>query len=98
MGERAARFADFAVLTSDNPRYEDPVSIISEIEAGFRKYSEQYVAVEEREQETKYAISLLQKGDILLIAGKGGETDQEIMGIKYSYNDKAIVKSILEKL
>ncbi|MBR7186619.1 MAG: UDP-N-acetylmuramoyl-L-alanyl-D-glutamate--2,6-diaminopimelate ligase [Clostridia bacterium] len=98
MGERAARFADFAVLTSDNPRYEDPVSIISEIEAGFRKYSEQYVAVEEREQATKYAISLLQKGDILLIAGKGGETDQEIMGIKYSYNDKAIVKSILEKL
>ena len=98
MGEIAARGCDFAVITSDNPRYEDPCEIIAEIERGFRPVSESYIAVEERERATEYAIKLLSKGDVLLVAGKGGETYQEIMGIKYSYNDKAVIKSILGKL
>ena len=97
MGGVAARCADFTVLTSDNPRFEDPAAILSEIEAGFRPLSESYVAIEEREEATRYAIRSLREGDILLIAGKGGETEQEIMGIKYSYNDKTIVKAILEE-
>ena len=95
MGETAARLCDFAVITSDNPRFEDPCAIISEIEAGYRKISKSYVAVEEREKATEYALGLLQKGDVLLVAGKGGETSQEIMGIKYSYNDKAVIKNLL---
>ncbi len=97
MGEVAARFSDFAVLTSDNPRYEDPAAIISEIEAGMRPLSHSYVVVEDREEATRYALSMLEAGDVLLIAGKGGEREQEIMGIKYSYNDKDVVESILEK-
>ncbi len=97
MGEVAAKHADFAVITSDNPRYEDPVAIISEIEAGFSKFSDRYIAVEERERATEFAVTHLDKGDILLIAGKGGEHTQEIMGIKYSYNDKDVVRTVLEK-
>ena len=98
MGETAAKYCDFAVITSDNPRYEDPCDILAKIEAGYKRYSKRYVSVEEREKGTEYALNLLTVGDILLIAGKGGETYQEIMGIKYSYNDKAVINSILGKL
>ena len=92
MGETVARLADFAVLTSDNPRYEDPMDIISHIEAGYRKASNRYVIVPDREQAIEYAVALLQKGDILLVAGKGGERHQEIMGIKYLLSDDDIIK------
>lgn len=98
MGETAAKIADFAVLTSDNPRYEDPCSILHEIEEGYRSVSKKYVVVEEREKATEYALKQLKKGDVLLIAGKGGETYQEIMGIKYSYDDKDVIKSCIGKL
>lgn len=95
MGKVAASCADFSVLTSDNPRCEDPVSIISEIEAGYRAVSKQYVVVEEREKAIRYALDHLCEGDILLVAGKGAEKYQEIMGIKYDYDDKAVIKSLI---
>ena len=95
MGATAARLSDFAVLTSDNPRYEDPMAILAQIETGFRTVSEQYVVIEERERAIAYALSILQKGDVLLLAGKGGEIYREVMGIKYDYNDKDVIKSIL---
>lgn len=95
MGETADRLADFVILTSDNPRYEDPVTIISEIAAGIA--SQNYVEIEERERATLYALGLLGEGDILLVAGKGAEREQEIMGIKYSYNDKAVIMALTEK-
>lgn len=95
MGATAARFSDFAVLTSDNPRFEDPMAILAQIEAGFRTVSDRYVVIEERERAIAYAVGILQKGDVLLLAGKGGETYREVMGIKYDYNDKAVIRSIL---
>lgn len=98
MGETAAKICDYAVLTSDNPRFEDPCAIIAEIEKGFRAVSDNYAVVEDREKATEYALGLLEEGDVLLVAGKGGETYQEIMGIKYDYNDKAVIKSLLGKL
>ncbi|MDE5896345.1 MAG: UDP-N-acetylmuramoyl-L-alanyl-D-glutamate--2,6-diaminopimelate ligase, partial [Clostridia bacterium] len=58
----------------------------------------QYTVIEERERATEYAVGLLQEGDILLVAGKGGEREQEIMGIKYGYSDKTVIESILGKL
>ena len=97
MGETAAKFADFSVITSDNPRYEDPCAIMSEIEAGFAPVSKSYVAIEDREKATGYALNRLRGGDVLLIAGKGGETYQEIMGIKYGYDDKDVITSYLRK-
>ncbi len=97
MGEYAAKGCDFAVLTSDNPRFEDPLDIISEIERGYRRYSSRYVIVPDRERAIEYALAFLREGDILLIAGKGGEEYQEVMGIKYPFNDQAIVEKILQK-
>ena len=95
MGRIAAENSDFCIVTSDNPRYEDPYEIISEIEAGIKPLNKKYVTVTERETATEYAINLLEKGDILLVAGKGGEYYQEIMGIKHSYNDNTVIKRII---
>ena len=95
MGRIAAENADFCIVTSDNPRYEDPYEIISEIEAGIKPLNKKYVTVTDRETATEYAINLLENGDILLVAGKGGEYYQEIMGIKHSYNDTSVIKRII---
>ena len=97
MGEIAAKKADFCILTSDNPRYEDPLDIIVAIERGYRRFSVQYVVVPERKKALEYAFEFLKAGDILLVAGKGGENYQEIMGIKYPFNDKDIIEKILEQ-
>lgn len=97
MGECAAKSADFAILTSDNPRYEDPLDILSAVEKGYRNHSVKYVVIPDRRTAIEYALDFIQKGDILLIAGKGAEGYQEIMGIKYPFNDQDIVEKILEK-
>ena len=95
MGETAAKYADFIIITSDNPRFEEPFDIICEIEAGVKPSGKPYVTVTEREAATEYAIRLLGEGDILLVAGKGGEHYQEIMGIKHSYDDNTVIKKII---
>ena len=97
MGETAAKKTDFTILTSDNPRYEDPLDIISDIEKGYRRFSTRYVIVPDRKLAIAYALEFMKKEDILLIAGKGGEEHQEIMGIKYSFNDQDIVEKLLEQ-
>ncbi len=98
MGETAAKGADFSVLTSDNPRYEDPLDIITEIEKGYRRFSPRYVIVPDRKRALDYALDLLKKGDVLLVAGKGGEYYQEIMGIKYPFNDHdSIIELLAQK-
>ena len=95
MGEVAAQKADFSVITSDNPRYEDPLDIISAIEKGHRRFSSRYVIIPNRKKAISYALDLLEKEDILLLAGKGGEEYQEIMGIKYPFNDYTVVEELL---
>jgi UDP-N-acetylmuramoyl-L-alanyl-D-glutamate--2,6-diaminopimelate ligase len=95
MGEVAAKYADFIILTSDNPRYEDPYDIISQIEVGVRGKGIDYITVTDREVATEYAVNLLNEGDILLVAGKGGENYQEVMGIKHSYDDSVVIKKLL---
>ena len=97
MGEIAAKKADFAIFTSDNPRYEDPLDIIAGIEKGYRRFSARYVVVPDRKKAVEYGLDFMQKGDLLLIAGKGGENYQEIMGIKYPFNDHDIIEKLLEK-
>ena len=77
------------------PRFEDPFDIIGEIEVGVRRTGKKYVAVTERDIATEYAIRLLEKGDVLLVAGKGGEHYQEIMGIKHSYDDNTVIRNII---
>lgn len=96
MGEISARFADFTVLTSDNPRYEDPFDIILQIEPGVRAHSDRYVIVVDRESAIEYALDMLQPGDVLLVAGKGGENYQEIMGVRHIYSDVSAIKGIVD--
>ena len=93
----AAENADFLIVTSDNPRFEDAYDIIADIEPGIQKVGAPYVTISDRQMATEYAVNLLGKGDILLVAGKGGETYQEIMGIKHSYNDNTVIKRIVGK-
>ncbi len=97
MGETAAKKADFCILTSDNPRYEDPLDIITDIEKGYRRFSPRYVIVPDRKRALDYALDFLTKGDVLLVAGKGGEQYQEIMGIKYPFNDHDSIMKLLEQ-
>ncbi len=97
MGEIAAKTSDFTILTSDNPRYEDPLDIISDVEKGYRRFSVRYVVVPERKKALDYAMGCLKKGDVLLVAGKGGEEYQEIMGIKYPFNDHDIIEKWLQE-
>ena len=98
MGEMAAKLADFCILTSDNPRYEEPTDILAEIEKGVRRFTTSYVVIAERKDAVFYALTLLKKGDVLLLAGKGGEDTQEVMGIKYDYNDKTTVEEGIKRL
>lgn len=97
MGETVAKKSDFSVITSDNPRYEDPLDIIAGIEKGYRRFSARYVVVPDRAVALDYALDFLRKNDVLLVAGKGGEEYQEIMGIKHAFNDHTVLTKLLEQ-
>ena len=98
MGEISGQLADFTVITSDNPRFEDAQFIISQIEQGVRKKTQKYITIVDREQAIRYAVSKACEGDYILIAGKGAEEYQEQMGIFRKFSDKEIAqKSVIEK-
>ncbi len=95
MGEISAKNADFTVVTSDNPRYEEPMDIMMEIEKGIIKTSKKYILIQDRTDAIKYAMETASNGDVILVAGKGSEKYQETLGIKRLYNDKDTVKEII---
>ncbi len=88
MGAIGVQEADFVVFTSDNPRTEDPHQILREIVAGAENSRTPYVVIENRRQAIQYALEHGQKDDIIVLAGKGHETDQEICGIKYHLDER----------
>lgn len=92
MGAISGKIADFTVLTSDNPRYEEPMDILWQIESGIKGETDDYVIVQERADAIRYALGLAERGDIILLAGKGSEKYQEIFGIKRPFCDKDIVE------
>jgi len=94
MGKIASTFSDLVILTSDNPRFEDPEKIIEEIKPGLNGGTPCY-AHPDRRLALAYAIKNLKPGDILLIAGKGHEDYQEIQGVRYPFSDREEVKKIL---
>ena len=95
MGEISGELSDFTIITSDNPRFEEPMSIIRAIESGVIKKSRKYVMIQDRTEAIKYAVSLAKKGDIILVAGKGAENYQDVLGIKTPYSDKITIEEVI---
>lgn len=99
MAAIACEFSDKVILTSDNPRSEDPNVIIEEMMAGVEnQYFKKTLSIVDREQAIKTAVSMAEKGDIILIAGKGHEKYQEIKGVKYDFDDLQITIDLFKKL
>ena len=97
MGEVSGKLADFTVITSDNPRFEEPEAIIADIVTGIRKTDGAYVTICDRKEAIAYAIEHGQPGDIIVVAGKGHEDYQEIRGVKYPMDDRTLVADILRE-
>jgi len=97
MGKVASMIADGIILTSDNPRFEDPLKIIEDIEKGINS-SKPYKIIPDRRSALEFAIKNLQEGDVLLVAGKGHETYQEIEGKRYPFSDQEEIFKIINTL
>ncbi len=97
MGEISGKLSDLTVITSDNPRNEEPEDIMRDIETGIKKTDGQYVMIEDRYEAVEYAIRHGQPGDIIVIAGKGHEDYQEIKGVKHHMSDRELVQRAAKK-
>lgn len=98
MGEIAGRIADYSIVTSDNPRTEDPEKIIKDIEAGISKTKGKYEIIVDRKKAIEKAITMANKKDIVILAGKGHEPYQEINKVKYPFDEREIVKEIINNM
>lgn len=96
MGEVAGRLADLTIITSDNPRNEEPQAIIDDIKTGINRTGGQYIEIIDRKEAIAYAISHGEPGDIVILAGKGHEDYQEIKGKKYPMDERVLIQEILE--
>ncbi len=95
MGEVIGRMSELAIITSDNPRRENVMDIIEDIKVGMEKSEGAYVVIPDREEAVAYALKHAEKGDMIILLGKGHEEYQEINGVKYHYSDReAIVKGM----
>ena len=98
MGEVSGRLADLTIITSDNPRFEEPQAIIDDIKIGIGKTDGKYVEICDRKEAIKYAIGHGQPGDVIVLAGKGHEDYQEIKGVKYPMDERVLIAEVLEEL
>lgn len=98
MGRVAGEYADLTIITTDNPRYESPAQIIKDIEKGIKKTKGIYQIIPDRKQAIRYAIENRKSGDVILIAGKGHETYQEIKGIRYKMDDRQLIAAIIQEM
>ena len=97
MGEVSGKMADLTIITSDNPRDEDPQAIIDDIKIGMAKTDGKYVEIPDRKEAIAYAIHHGEPGDIIVLAGKGHEDYQEIKGKKYPMDERVLIQEILEE-
>ncbi len=98
MGEIAGKLADITYITTDNPRTEDPAEIIRQIEEGMKKTKGEYKLVQNRKKAIEQAIRRARRNDLVLIAGKGHETYQEVNGIKLHFDDREVAREALKHL
>lgn len=96
MGEISGKIADFTIITSDNPRTEEPEKIVKQIEEGMKKTKGKYICIVDRIEAIKYAIKMANKNDIIVLAGKGHEPYQEINGVKHPFDERIIVNDIID--
>jgi len=98
MGEVSGRLADLTVITSDNPRFEEPQDIINDIKIGMAKTDGKFVEIPDRKEAIKYVIANGQPGDIIVLAGKGHEDYQEIKGRKYPMDERALIQEVMQEI
>jgi len=94
MGEVATRYSDFTLITSDNPRSEEPLVIIRDIEAGAA--GKNYLIEPDRREAIRKAVDMAEDGDIVLVAGKGHEDYQEIQGVRYPFSDRDVLREAIQ--
>lgn len=97
MGEVSGKLADFTIITSDNPRFEEPEAILADIESAISKTEGAYIKITDRKEAIAYAIHHGQPGDVIVLAGKGHEDYQEICGVKYPMDERVLIREILEE-
>ncbi|MCQ2550208.1 MAG: UDP-N-acetylmuramoyl-L-alanyl-D-glutamate--2,6-diaminopimelate ligase [Lachnospiraceae bacterium] len=98
MGEVSGKLADFTIITSDNPRFEEPEEIMADIVIGMQKTDGKYITICDRKEAIRYAIEHGQPGDIVVLAGKGHEDYQEIKGVKYPMDERVLIQEVLEEI
>ena len=98
MGHIGVALSDLGIITSDNPRSEAPDAIIRDIVSGVKEEDGEYIVVEERREAIRYAMDIAKKDDIIILAGKGHETYQEINGVKYHLDEREEVAAHLQEL
>lgn len=98
MGEISGKIADYTIITSDNPRTEEPQSIVDQIEEGIKKTKGKYEVIVDRKEAIKKAIEMANKNDIIVLAGKGHEPYQEIDGVKHPFDERIIVSDIIRNI
>ena len=97
MGEVSGNMAELTIITSDNPRNEDPLDIIEDIKKGISKTNGRYIEIPDRKEAMRYAILNGKPGDIIVFAGKGHEDYQEIKGVKHHMDERELINEILEE-
>ena len=95
MGEISGRLSDFTLITDDNSRYEDINDIMNDIEIGLKKVNGKYIKIEDRKEAIKYAIENAKEGDIILLLGKGHETYREKNGVREHFDEREVIKEII---
>ncbi len=98
MGEVSGRLADLTVITSDNPRFEEPQAIIDDIKTGIGRTDGKYVEICDRKEAIRYVIEHGESGDVIVLAGKGHEDYQEIKGVKYPMDERVLIQEVLKEL
>ncbi len=97
MGEVSGRYADFTIITSDNPRFEDPQAIIDDIKVGIERTDGKYIEIIDRKEAIGHAIFEAEDGDVIVLAGKGHEDYQEICGVKHPMDERVLIRELLEE-
>lgn len=98
MGEISSRLADLTVVTSDNPRFEEPEDILNDIITGVKKGDGEYIAIIDRKEAIRYCIGNAREGDVIILAGKGHEDYQEIKGVKYKMDERDLIQQVVREI